>query len=123
LVMSKLGNHLLLTISDYCTKWVEAVALHTKCASATAGALFQIFMRLGIPRVITTDQGSEFRNELNKELASLLGIQHRLTTAYHPQRMKGVQAVEYPPLNHTTSTVSSLTAVSLAIAGSVPSSQ
>ena len=42
-------------------------------------------MRLGIPRVITTDQGSEFRNELNKELASLLGVQHRLTTAYHPQ--------------------------------------
>ena len=48
LVMSKLGNHLLLTISDYCTKWVEAVALHTKCASATAGALFQV---TGVPKI------------------------------------------------------------------------
>ena len=47
--------------------------------------LFQIFMRMGIPHVITTDQGSEFRNTLNREIAMLLGIQHRLTTAYHPQ--------------------------------------
>ena len=43
IVISKQGNHLLLTVSDYCTKWVEAVALPTKCASATAVALFQVF--------------------------------------------------------------------------------
>ena len=42
-------------------------------------------MKMGIPRVITTDQGSEFRNRLNKEMTTLLGIEHRLTTAYHPQ--------------------------------------
>ena len=42
-------------------------------------------MRMGIPKVITTDQGSEFRNHLNKEMTTLLGINHRLTTAYHPQ--------------------------------------
>lgn len=45
----------------------------------------QLFMHMGVPNVITTDQGSEFKNELNKELARLLGIKHRLTTAYHPQ--------------------------------------
>ena len=40
---------------------------------------------LGLPSVITTDQGSEFRNQLNAELTTTFGIKHRLTTAYHPQ--------------------------------------
>ena len=39
----------------------------------------------GIPRVITTDQGKEFHNLLNREMMDALGIQHRLTTTYHPQ--------------------------------------
>ena len=45
----------------------------------------QLFIRMGIPRVITTDQGSEFNNKLNQKLMSELQIDHRLTTAYHPQ--------------------------------------
>ena len=44
-------------------------------------------MRMGIPQVITTDQGKEFNNSLNKELMKTLQIQKRLTTAYHPQVM------------------------------------
>ena len=42
-------------------------------------------MRMGIPRLITTDQGSEFNNKLNSELMKKLKIRHLLTTAYHPQ--------------------------------------
>ena len=90
----------ILTLSDYCSKWVEAIPLPTKCASGTAGAIFkvtyiftavivnfhfQIFMQMGIPQVLTTDCGSEFRNALDKELTKLLGIHHHLTTSYHPQ--------------------------------------
>ena len=40
---------------------------------------------MGIPSVVTTDQGTEFRNCVNNELMSGFGIQHRLTTVYHPQ--------------------------------------
>ena len=40
---------------------------------------------MGIPVVVTTDQGREFHNQVNKELMNVFGIQHRLTTAYHPQ--------------------------------------
>ena len=42
-------------------------------------------MRMGLPRVITSDQGREFNNHLNKQLMTTLNIKHRLTTAYHPQ--------------------------------------
>lgn len=37
----------------------------------------------GIPEVITTDQGKEFHNQA--ELSKAMGIDHRMTTLYHPQ--------------------------------------
>ena len=40
---------------------------------------------MGLPSVMTTDQGKEFRNQVNDELMKTFGIDHRLTTAYHPQ--------------------------------------
>ncbi len=42
-------------------------------------------MRMGIPQVVLSDNGQEFNNELDNTLASLLGIDRRLTTPYHPQ--------------------------------------
>ena len=35
--------------------------------------------------MITSDQGKEFNNDLNKQLMTKLGIDHLLTTSYHPQ--------------------------------------
>lgn len=40
---------------------------------------------MGLPSVITTDQGKEYHNHLNSELMKAFGIDHRLTTPYHPQ--------------------------------------
>ena len=48
-------------------------------------SFLQLFYIMGIPAVITTDQGREFHNELNKVLMGTFGIEHRLTTPYHPQ--------------------------------------
>lgn len=79
------GNQYILTIMDYFTKWAEAIATPNKSACQVANALFKLFMRMGIPRVITTDQGSEFNNQLNQQLMTVLEIDHRLTTTYHPQ--------------------------------------
>ena len=42
-------------------------------------------MKFGIPRVITTDQGSEFNNKLDSELMTLLNVDHHRTAPYHPQ--------------------------------------
>ena len=36
------GNHYILTISDYCTKWVEAIPTPTKHACVVAHALFKV---------------------------------------------------------------------------------
>ena len=36
------GNRFILTVSDYFTKWVEVVALPSKCASGIANSLFKV---------------------------------------------------------------------------------
>ena len=52
-------------------------------------------MRMGIPKVITSDQGREFNNKLNGELMERLQIDHRLTTPYHPQvRLSIIESVD-----------------------------
>ena len=40
------GNQYSLTLSDYCTKWVDAVALPSKCAFGVADALFKVSVYL-----------------------------------------------------------------------------
>jgi hypothetical protein len=39
----------------------------------------------GIPSAITSDRGTQFVNEVWERFCSLLGIQRRLSTAYHPE--------------------------------------
>ena len=39
---SQTGKRYILTISDYCTKWAEAIATTSKTASETALALFKV---------------------------------------------------------------------------------
>lgn len=42
-------------------------------------------MRMGLPQLLTTDQGTEFKNEIDKQMMKLLGIKRIFTTPYHPQ--------------------------------------
>jgi hypothetical protein len=79
------GNKYILTVVDYFTKWPEATALPTKEANGVASFLLEIFCRFGFPKVIISDQGREFCNQLTARLFSLTNTQHRVTTAYHPQ--------------------------------------
>ncbi|GFV32603.1 transposon Tf2-6 polyprotein [Trichonephila clavipes] len=43
------------------------------------------FPKHGAPRVIITDRGAVFRSRLVSSLVDLCNIDHRFTTAYHPQ--------------------------------------
>uniref|UniRef100_A0A1X7T8J4 Integrase catalytic domain-containing protein n=1 Tax=Amphimedon queenslandica TaxID=400682 RepID=A0A1X7T8J4_AMPQE len=59
---SKSGNRYILTISDYFTKWASASQLPTKEACGVANTLLKLFMTMGLPKIITTDKGNEFKN-------------------------------------------------------------
>ena len=42
-------------------------------------------MRMGLPRVVLSDNGSVLCNKLNDKLAEILEVKRRLTTPYNPQ--------------------------------------
>ena len=80
------GNTCVLVICDYFTKWSEAFALEDHKAATVADVLVtEVFLKLGIPRFIHSDQAPEFMSELMTELHSLLEIQRTRTCPYRPQ--------------------------------------
>ncbi|XP_033745582.1 uncharacterized protein LOC117331096 [Pecten maximus] len=78
------GNRYILTLVDYATRYPEAVALKGIEAERVAEALVDIYSRVGVPREVLTDQGSQFTSEVMKEVSMLLSIRQLTTTPYHP---------------------------------------
>ena len=52
----------------------EAMALQKVDAGSVADHLMQLFSRVGIPREILSDQGTNFMSQLLRELYNLLNI-------------------------------------------------
>lgn len=82
---SRSGNRFMLVICDYSTRYPEVFPLKNVKARQVASVLLQLFSRVGIPREILTDQGTNFRSDLLKQVYHLLGIKAIKTTPYHPQ--------------------------------------
>ena len=85
LAKTKRGNRFILTIVDDATRYPEAFALKSCDAVNVANALIELFRRVGIPRIILTDQGSNFTSKLMKELFAILKVKGVTTSPYHPQ--------------------------------------
>jgi transposase InsO family protein len=79
--------------TDYMTKWVEAKALHRATEEAILDFLFEnIFIRFGVPRELVTNGGPPFTSHGFKATLQKYHIQHRMTTAYHPQENGQVES-------------------------------
>ncbi len=71
---------------DYFSKWVEIVAVREATAQVAASKMLsEVFSRHGAPAYLISDRGSPFVSDLFERVLTLLGTEHRLTTAYHPQ--------------------------------------
>ncbi|MGH0180819.1 UNVERIFIED_CONTAM: hypothetical protein FKN15_013733 [Acipenser sinensis] len=75
----------ILVVVDYATRYPEAVPLKSTSALTIAKELVQIIARVGIPREILTDHGTNFMSQCLKELYKLLQIQSIRTSVYHLQ--------------------------------------
>ena len=82
---SRSGNRYVLVICDYATRYPEAVPLKSIDAEHVAEELVKLFSRVGVPREILTDQGSNFTSQLLSEIYQLLHVHPIRTTPYHPQ--------------------------------------
>ena len=81
------GYDTILVVIDRLTKMSHFIPCRKDLdARQFATPFMQHIIRLhGIPRDIITDRGSLFTSELWKEITKNLGIQRRLSTAFHRQ--------------------------------------
>ena len=75
----------ILTVVDVMTGFTLIRALHSKTQEEVAKALWQLICDFGSPKIIQSDNGTEFVNSVIHELINLYGIEHRLITAYNPR--------------------------------------
>ena len=82
---SERGHRYILTAVDFSTRYPEAVPLKGIETERVAEALVEIFSRVGLPKEILSDRGSQFTSDLMKEICRLLSIKQLITSPYHPQ--------------------------------------
>jgi hypothetical protein len=80
------GYSHLFTAIDRSTRWGEAIPLRGTSTADCMEALFHNWIsRFGVPSILTSDRGVQFTSEVWQSMCFKLGVQHNLTTAYHPQ--------------------------------------
>lgn len=88
---TKKGNEYLLTIMDVTTRFPEAVPLRNIKAKTIVEVLLQFFCRVGLPRELQSDRGSNFTSGVFQEVMSELGIVQVASSAYHPQSQGAIE--------------------------------
>lgn len=74
-----------LIMVDVFSRYMWFRPLSTKTAHEVSVNLFHIFCEFGHPKIVQSDNGGEFVDELLEHLALLYSFTHRKTTTYHPQ--------------------------------------
>lgn len=82
----------ILTIQCDLSKYIQLIPIETKEAVVVAKALVtEFFLRFGFVKQIKTDLGTEFVNEIFKEMCKLCKIDHRTSTAYRHQTLGQIE--------------------------------
>lgn len=85
-------NKYLLTLQDCLTKYSDAIPMVDAESVTVATALAEQFIsRFGCPKVIQTDQGSQFCSKLTEQLCKIFGIRHMTSTAWHPESLGALE--------------------------------
>jgi transposase InsO family protein len=80
------GFEYTLVMVDYVSKWVEAIPCRKASTEESITMIKKmIFPCFGTPRILISDGGTHFTEKNFKKCLSKLGIEHRVSTAYHPQ--------------------------------------
>lgn len=67
------------------TRFPEAIPLRKVTAATVVKILIKFFTSYGLPKVVQTDQGTNFLSKVFKENLKSLGISHAVSSAYHPE--------------------------------------
>ena len=78
------GNNYVLVIVDYFSRFTVLKAVPTKDSYTIARSLLETFCLFGFPKVVHSDNGSEFVNEVTTEVLKLAGKKRLLNAPYNP---------------------------------------
>ncbi|XP_069502965.1 uncharacterized protein [Ambystoma mexicanum] len=79
------GHKYILVVVDYATRYPEAFPLKATNIQQICDVLIPFIGRVGIPREIVTDRGTNFMSSVMKQVCDTLKIEHLKTAVYHPQ--------------------------------------
>jgi len=85
LPQTKNGNQYILVLVDYLTKWVEAEPTVKIESDDIIGFLTRVFSRHGVPEILITDNGPQFKSDKTKAFLDLYGIYVHFVSVYHPE--------------------------------------
>ncbi|KAG1132782.1 hypothetical protein G6F38_013275 [Rhizopus arrhizus] len=78
------NNNYFMVIIDVCTRFCILRALPDKRSDTILRSLIDVFSTMGFPTKLQSDNGTEFKNSLSKDLADAMGYDHRFITPLHP---------------------------------------
>ncbi|CAO4370898.1 unnamed protein product [Caenorhabditis nigoni] len=88
------GNRYIFTIKDDFTKYVMAFPIPKQDATTIADVFVkEVVLRYGAPKVLLTDNGSNFKSVLFEAVLKLLEVNHSLTAPYHKSANGTVERV------------------------------
>ena len=73
------------------SKWVEVIPLTRHNGASVAEAFLKICLRFGAPRVVRSDNGTEFQNAIVSTLLKAFGVTVRTGAVRHPQSQGGAE--------------------------------
>jgi len=87
------GGNAIYIVVDQFSKYTYFIPCTDKESAQSLAKLHErhVWSQEGLPRIHSTDRGPQFRAEFTKELYQSLGIDQRMSTAYHPQTQGQVE--------------------------------
>lgn len=87
------GYSYILVIIDLFTSYVLTRALKTRTAEETASHLLQIWADWGPPKIMQSDEGTEFVNQVVTAMAELANVELRVSTPHYKHSTGSVERV------------------------------
>ena len=100
--LTKESNNLeyILVLIDQFTRYVELFPIADTSAQAVVQPLVEHVGRYGIPYFIQSDRGTQFVNDVIKELTLIVGTQHQTTLAYSKEENAIVERANKEVMRH-----------------------
>ena len=67
------------------TRYPEAIPIRSLKAKVVVKELLKFCTTFGLPKVIQTDQGTNFMSKVFAQVLEVLSVKHQISSAYHPE--------------------------------------